>query len=69
MAGNVWEWCLNKYDHPDDTGIGGEETRVCRGGSWGRFQNLARASYRFNGAPGFRSYGLGFRLCCEAPIP
>jgi hypothetical protein len=69
MAGNVWEWCLNKYDHPDDIGIGGDEARVCRGGSWYRLQHYARASSRVSLDPVSRLSGLGFRLCCEAPIP
>jgi energy-coupling factor transporter ATP-binding protein EcfA2 len=69
MAGNEWEWCLNKYDHPDDTGIGGDEKRVCRGGSWFNGQYGARASYRYYFNPYDRYFNLGFRLCCEAPIP
>ena len=68
MAGNVWEWCLNKYSNPDDTSANGDDTRVWRGGSWILNQDRARASYRRSYYPSNRYYNLGFRLCCEAPI-
>jgi len=41
LAGNVWEWCLNKRDNPKDTDIGGN-WRVLRGGSWDHAQDYAR---------------------------
>ena len=34
MAGNVDEWCLNKYDNPDDIRIDQSGQRVVRGGAW-----------------------------------
>lgn len=35
MAGNVWEWCLNEYDDPNQITIdGSDDARVLRGGSW-----------------------------------
>jgi formylglycine-generating enzyme required for sulfatase activity len=72
MAGNVREWCLNKYDNPDDTRMSGDETRVetrvWRGGSWYFYQDSARAAVRDNYYPFTRNYSLGFRLCCESPI-
>jgi hypothetical protein len=66
MAGNVWEWCLNKYDNPDDININGDETRVWRGGSWN--YRHTRAAYRYISFPYNRGGLLGFRLCCESPI-
>ena len=68
MAGNVYEWCLNKKGNPEDTTTAGDEARVWRGGSWLSSQVSARASYRSVNNPDDRDNALGFRLCCEAPI-
>ncbi len=63
MAGNVWEWCLNKYDDPNDIKIdqsGGR--RVLRGGSWfGKPENL-RSAARFGFNPVDWGVNVGFRL-------
>ncbi|WP_177418163.1 formylglycine-generating enzyme family protein [endosymbiont of Lamellibrachia barhami] len=60
MAGNVWEWCLNKGDHPDqiEADISGD-SRVLRGGSWLDGQSLARADSRSGLNPDARSRGRG----------
>jgi formylglycine-generating enzyme required for sulfatase activity len=69
MAGNVLEWCLNKYDTPEDTAIDKtKESRVLRGGSWLFDPEDARAAYRFRNLPGFRSHDGGFRVVCVSPI-
>jgi formylglycine-generating enzyme required for sulfatase activity len=68
MAGNVWEWCSNKYKNPKDTSIGGTDWRVWRGGSWGNAQGRARAAARSYGVPDLRYFDLGFRVCCLSPI-
>ena len=70
MSGNVWEWCLNKYNNPKDTSIGGYVSRVVRGGSWYHDRGYALATVRHPGRPlpDYRRYGIGFRLCCSAPI-
>ncbi|MDZ4767898.1 MAG: SUMF1/EgtB/PvdO family nonheme iron enzyme, partial [Chloroflexota bacterium] len=63
MSGNVWEWCLTKYDSPDvNTVDDSTDVRVLRGGSWGNPQDLARASFRVRNSPLDRYYGFGFRV-------
>jgi hypothetical protein len=68
MAGNVWEWCLNKYDKPDDTSVSSDENRVLRGGSWYYYQDNAYAAFRLRFNPDLRLGYIGFRLCCGSPI-
>lgn len=66
MSGNIWEWCLSKYDDPlapeavcvDNYGV----MRVIRGGSWLSEPWGLRSACRDGGHPGTRSPGLGFRL-------
>jgi formylglycine-generating enzyme required for sulfatase activity len=69
LSGNVWEWCINKYDDleavaPDDSGDG----RALRGGSWFFNLGLARADFRLRLLPVLRlSYG-GFRVLSSVLI-
>ena len=66
LAGNVWELCLNKYDHPekpeslrlDDS----EDWRVIRGGSWNGYPGNLRASTRDRNTTDYRNINRGFRL-------
>ena len=67
MAGNVWEWCLNRYDKPMETDPGSDARRVVRGGSWYGGREDARCAFRHGNPPGFRFY-LGFRVLCVSPI-
>ncbi len=70
LSGSVWEWCLNKYDRPDETRIDTSgDTRVLRGGSWRNHADLARGSLRMWYNPDYRSYTRGFRLVSSAPVP
>lgn len=69
LSGNVWEWCLNKYDRPSETAADTSgHTRVVRGGSWYYFPDFARAAQRFGLVPVYRNDYYGFRLVSSAPI-
>jgi len=72
MAGNVCEWCLNTYEHPEaPESLRIDESnraRVLRLGSWGNDQWYQRVSARFkNDAGDRRNYGFGFRLAQDIP--
>ena len=69
LAGNVWEWCLNKHEHPEEIepDISGE-ARVLRGGSWYGNPEAVRSAVRNWNEPGERVDNAGFRLVSPAPI-
>jgi formylglycine-generating enzyme required for sulfatase activity len=63
LSGNVWEWCRNKYQNPDDDVVDGSRVaRVLRGGSWLFDQDLARAAFRHYVIPVSRVDSYGFRV-------
>ena len=69
MAGNVFEWCLNKVEQPEVVIVDTSGDRRClRGGSWGNSADNARASYRsYFGFPDVRNFpGWGFRVCLSS---
>lgn len=69
MAGNIWQWCLNAYDQPNDITLLSDQDRVVRGGSWLSSPDNARSSARDSGRPATRSYYyFGFRVLCSSPI-
>lgn len=68
MSGNVWEWCLNEYKNPENTGLGGYEHRVGRGGSWFFDSIFARVAARLEDQLMYRS-AFGFRLVASPPSP
>jgi formylglycine-generating enzyme required for sulfatase activity len=63
LSGNVWEWCRNKYDNPDDEAVDKSgHRRVLRGGSWLNYRSYARAASRPHNHPGYLNPNFGFRL-------
>lgn len=68
MSGNVWEWCLNEYQNPQNIYTRGHKVRVLRGGSWNYHSDNARGGRRFWYDPHLRDAGVGFRVVC-APMP
>jgi formylglycine-generating enzyme required for sulfatase activity len=64
MAGNVWEWCLNESDNPENTGLAGSAIRVLRGGSWYSAPERARCTARYRDQPDARFGDFGFRVVC-----
>ncbi|MCA9993295.1 MAG: SUMF1/EgtB/PvdO family nonheme iron enzyme, partial [Anaerolineales bacterium] len=63
LSGNVWEWCRNKYDNPDDEAVDGSDAwRVLRGGSWASSADGACAAYRVYATSAGRPHNFGFRL-------
>ena len=67
MAGNVWEWCLNEYDHSESSESvcldDSESDHVLRGGSWDYYNpESLRSSYRDRTTSVLRYHFIGFRL-------
>jgi len=62
MSGNVWEWCSNDIDEPDqEFDVPGSP--VLRGGSWSFYPSGSRAVSRLRWhGPGYRVDHIGFRL-------
>ena len=66
MAGNVWEWCLNKYSDQKDMDTNGDVTRVVRGGSWDDDQ-VSRGPRSASGTPELPRRSSGFGCCVRPP--
>ncbi len=60
MAGNVWEWCMQKNASKHTT------QRVVRGGSWMNYLVHAKCAFRNSFDPSERHLAVGLR-CVEAP--
>ena len=68
LSGNVWEWCRNKFDDPDDDTVDDSGSpRVLRGGSWHNDRDVARAAARVRSFPDYRLPNYGFRLVARRP--
>jgi len=73
MAGNVLEWCADRYGEtyygtgPERNPEGPESgsSRVCRGGSWARGRGDLRSAFRYDYPSDERRNDLGFR--CVSP--
>jgi len=72
MIGNVWEWVFDWYQmdyyssdsneiNPKGPPLG--EKKVLRGGSWGFFEGVLRATYRDRDIPDMSGNSIGFRCC------
>jgi formylglycine-generating enzyme required for sulfatase activity len=68
MAGNVWEWCYDRYGEytadavTDPVATDNCSGRVLRGGSWYYFARFCRTANRNYNSPINRNYYHGFRL-------
>lgn len=63
MSGNVWEWCLNEFDHPANIGVRGTALRALRGGSWFDDIRDVRVVSRRRHNPRSKRDLRGFRVC------
>ncbi|MGD2207492.1 MAG: SUMF1/EgtB/PvdO family nonheme iron enzyme [Anaerolineae bacterium] len=66
-AGNVWEWCLTKWedsykDYKSDNNPEGTAARVLRGGAFLYYQGGARCAWRDGYLPDLWVRNLGFRV-------
>ena len=71
MLGNMWELCLDWYQHEAPTGTAAMtgDGRVGRGGSWRNGAANCRCAERHNFDPTSAWSSIGFRVACPAAIP
>jgi formylglycine-generating enzyme required for sulfatase activity len=66
MAGNIWEWCWDRYGSPyvggiDPKGAASSSDRIVRSGSWYLNATYGRVADRHGRDPSFGLYDGGFR--------
>jgi len=66
MSGNVWEYCLNKYNEPADLNLAGDDWRAMRGGSWVYNSVGSSVAARVDGLDDDGIDLRGFRVVCAA---
>jgi formylglycine-generating enzyme required for sulfatase activity len=64
MAGNVREWCLNKYEPYEDPVDSSSDYRALRGGSWLLSSVRCCTANRNNNNPSVPMNDVGFRVLC-----
>ena len=69
MAGNVWEWCLNKYGHPEqiDPDQSSDSVACCAAAPGAAFLASPAPPSAAGTIPDFRVNGIGFRVVCSSP--
>jgi formylglycine-generating enzyme required for sulfatase activity len=68
MAGNLWEWCLNKSGSPEVVEVDASgDSRVLRGGSFYDDLHSAACACRSGSSPSVDYFNYGLRLVLSAP--
>ena len=66
MLGNVWEWCTNNYDNPNEVIGSDTQNRALRGGSYRTNENKLSSVLRLSYTPNCRNDFFGFRIMSGA---
>jgi formylglycine-generating enzyme required for sulfatase activity len=70
LIGNVWEWCRNKFENPEDVAADDSlALRVLRGASWGSHLPYTRTVFRRVRHPASLDTSSGFRVVCRRRHP